>query len=209
MNKYIILLVILLIMILFYFTYKYDKNNIEKFTEATLSIEPVIDILNTNNLNITDSGQLQINDSLSQNLNIIIDPSGTINIGDEYKFDASNNELKCAGYKLDRFGNFKNDKDLVVDPSGNINIGSFVYNKEGHLIRKDISFKFDPSGNVTMGNYIYTTTGILTTKDNSFQIDPSGNIITPEYIVSTKDRSFSKRDNSIKQDELGNFNCNF
>ncbi len=205
MNNYIILFILFLVIIILYFTYKYDKNNIEKFTEADININQIVNFLQDNNLNISDTGLLQINNKNS-NLNVIIDPSGNINIGDKYQYNPISKEIKCDKYNLDNNNNFY-DNNFNIDSNGNININDFNYDIEGNITRKDKSFNIDSNGNINTDKFTYSTTGEITSKDNTIKTDPSGNFEIFDYVIKLKENTLKKNVGNFEKDNMNNFKC--
>ncbi len=193
MNKYIILLIILLIAIIIYFDYK--KSKIENLTRINNS---VINFLSSNYLNINRDGAIELQTRNGKKVGLNIN-RGVVNMGPNFSFDPSNNNLQCGNFNIDKQGKIKKGDTILVDPSGNINIGDFVYDKRGRLNKKDNSLNIDPSGNINIAKFMYNANGKLTTKDNSLEVDPSNNIVTPDYEFNPLLKSFKKRDGSYEE----------
>ncbi len=205
MNKYIILLIILLLVIIFYFRYK--LNNTEKYTEAETNINTVIDIFSQNNLDVNDTGNLEIINNLNEKIDIKLNENNII-VGDNYIYDPSNNNLKCNNFNLDNTGRLINtNNNNTIDPSGNIQLGNFVYNKNTGFINNDNSIKINTNGELDFNNYIYTKNGNLIKKDNTFSVDPNNNINISDFIFNLSSKNLQNKDNSIMIDNNGKLKC--
>ncbi len=218
MNKYIILLIILLLGILFYFTYRCDRNNIEKFDSNTYY--KYLTFLDNNNVYVNKNmtSNLTIRPKTNQNSIIDVD-NGIISIGDKLKVDPSNNIFQCGSFNIHENSingeevsavsiNGEEVSEINIDPSGNININDFIFDLNKNLRNKDNNIKIDPSNNIVFGNFIYSVTGNIVSKDNKTKIDPSSNITTPEYNYNSFDNSISNTDYSLIVNTNGNAKCN-
>ena len=75
--------------IIMYFTYRYDKKNIEGFQESNENIKSLIKILSDKNLQVDTRGNLLVKTSNDTYLPI---------------YDSSNNSIKYGNFNLDKSG---------------------------------------------------------------------------------------------------------
>ena len=199
MNK-LIIIIIILIGIIMYFTYRYDKKNIEGFPEANTNVQNVISFLARNYLKVTNDGGIAIQD-VDKNVLPITVNNGLVQLGDKFSFDPSGNETKCGDFNLKKDGKLIGiNSKLEVDPSGNVIIDDFIYNKGGILTRKDNSFKVDQSGNLDFGEYKFGQ-GRLERKDGKLKVDSTGNLDFGDF--KFEQGQLERKDGKLKVDPSG------
>ena len=98
MNK-IIIIILILILIILYFTYRYDKKNIEKFGEADTNVQNVVSFLANNYLKVTNDGGVAIQTQDKELLPITIS-EGSVKLGDKLSFNPTSEETQCGEFNL-------------------------------------------------------------------------------------------------------------
>jgi len=152
MNK--ILIIIILIIIVLYFTYRYDKKNIERFCEANINNNNIFKILAEYPLTVTKDGVITIKSEDESRLPIKLEMD-LLKLGENFSFNLYNNETRCGNFSVKKDGTFIGVKNnFKVDPSGNLDFDKFIY-KQGNLEKKDGSIKVDSIGNIVVDNELF------------------------------------------------------
>jgi len=200
MNK-IIIIIIILILIVLYFTYRYDKKNIERFNEADINVNNVVAFLASNYLKITQDGGIAIQSKNNSILPIKVE-KGLVKLGDKFSFDPSNNKTQCGDFSIKNDGNFIGVKNnFEIDPSGNLEFGDFKF-ENGNIKKTDGSINVDSSGNLEFGNFLYDTMGRLERKDGSLKVDSLGNLEIGDF--KFEKGNIKKTDGKLNIDPSGN-----